>query len=315
MMEFKATRDERTKACWKMQDCGSCINSKHGCGWCSSSFSCVPANSLLDPVSQHGICPLASARFELRTKTLGCGCSTATLLSVIVTVFATIAALLLLYAIGLALKNLNPYLGSGQTAGWQIEVKHDGTTVAHECYIIENYDRLPASVIFSHSKRYQWHNDDPLYDGQAVLRRLNMSYVESVGYASLRCCLTLGCPVEIKPLRQAEDEHPVSDPDSPKARAGSFFKAAFEDMFPGQPVPEEIGASCCAQFAVTGDTIRQRPRADYERYRDWLLNTPLRDDLRGGIMEYSWHRWPDMNWDNQWRNVTTLVSQFEHENT
>ncbi|KXT02264.1 hypothetical protein AC578_5064 [Pseudocercospora eumusae] len=133
-MAFNATRNERTKACWKMQDCGSCINSKHGCGWCSSSFSCVPANSLLDPVSNHGICPLDSERFELRTKALGCGCSTTTLLSVIVTVFATIAALLLLYGIGLALKNLNPYLGSGQTAGWQIEVKDDGTRVAHDWY-------------------------------------------------------------------------------------------------------------------------------------------------------------------------------------
>ncbi|KXT02270.1 hypothetical protein AC578_5046 [Pseudocercospora eumusae] len=230
-------------------------------------------------------------------------------------------------------------------------------------YIIENYDKLPTSVIFSHSKRYQWHNDDPVYDGQAVLRRLNMSYVESVGYASLRCCWTLGCPVEIRPLREAEAGYPDSDPDSPKARAGSFFKAAFEQMFPGQRVPEEVGAPCCAQFAVTADTIRQRPRADYERYRDWLLNTSLSDYLSGRIMEYSWHiifgkqavhcpnaghcycklfglcklkceeegkchaaytlpkystlptGWPDMDWNNQWRNVTALVSQFERENT
>lgn len=30
-------------------------------------------------------------------------------------------------------------------------------------YIIDNYDSLPDVVVFMHSGRYQWHNDDPIY--------------------------------------------------------------------------------------------------------------------------------------------------------
>lgn len=125
-MAFTADRD-RFDACWRIQDCGSCINDNHGCGWCPFSGTCVPASSLVHPVSNGAICPLSSERFELRTKALGCGCSTATLLSVIATVFATIAALALLLGIGWAIKRINPFLGSGTYKGTEIEVKNDGT--------------------------------------------------------------------------------------------------------------------------------------------------------------------------------------------
>ena len=30
-------------------------------------------------------------------------------------------------------------------------------------YIIDNYDMLPNVMVFIHSLRYQWHNDDPIY--------------------------------------------------------------------------------------------------------------------------------------------------------
>lgn len=30
-------------------------------------------------------------------------------------------------------------------------------------YIIDNYDKLPDVAIFLHGRRYQWHNEDPLY--------------------------------------------------------------------------------------------------------------------------------------------------------
>ncbi|KAK4501752.1 hypothetical protein PRZ48_007561 [Zasmidium cellare] len=125
-MALTAGKD-RFEACWRIQDCGSCINDKHSCGWCPFSSTCVPVSSLVDPVSNGAICPLSSERFELRTKALGCGCSTTTLLSVIVTVFATIAALALLFGIGWFIKRVNPVLGSGTYKGTEIEVKDDGT--------------------------------------------------------------------------------------------------------------------------------------------------------------------------------------------
>lgn len=47
--------------------------------------------------------------------------------------------------------------------------------------------------------------------------------------------------------------------------------------------------TCCSQFAVRRETIRLRPRAEYVRFREWLLVSPLGDDLSGRVLEYSWH--------------------------
>jgi hypothetical protein len=85
----------------------------------------VPATSLLDPVFKADVCPASQERFELRTKTLGC--STTTLLSVIVTVVSILVALLILYAILVCTRALNQVYGSGTQRGWEIEVLDDGT--------------------------------------------------------------------------------------------------------------------------------------------------------------------------------------------
>lgn len=155
-------------------------------------------------------------------------------------------------------------------------------------YIIDNYDTLSPILIFKHANRYQCHADDPLYDEQRTLSRLQMPYVREQGYVNLRCVWTLGCPVEIRPFAEETTQKPDVDL-SDKARAGSFYKAAFEALFPGTPVPSEIGVSCCAEFAATNSRIWERPRSDYERYRRWLMETNLPDNLSGRILEYSWH--------------------------
>ena len=117
----------RAGACWSNSDCKSCTHSKHGCGWCPYSSTCVPTSNLLKPIRDADICPLRAERFELRTKALGCGCSTTTLLSVLVTIFATIAGLVLLYGLVLALVQFNKVFGSGTFGGTEIEVEDDGT--------------------------------------------------------------------------------------------------------------------------------------------------------------------------------------------
>lgn len=100
----------------------------------------------------------------------------------------------------------------------------------------------------------------------------------------MRCVWTIGCPVAIHPL---EDEV-VSDRHQDQT-TGEIYKQVFEELLPEHPIPDEVGVSCCAQFAVTKDVIRQRPKEDYIRFRDWLLNTPLQDGLSGRFFEYSWH--------------------------
>lgn len=54
-------------------------------------------------------------------------------------------------------------------------------------------------------------------------------------------------------------------------------------------MPEVVGVPCCSQFAVSRDQVLRRPKADYERYYNWVLSTELSDDVSGRVLEYSWH--------------------------
>ena len=124
--------DDILALCWRHQTCNSCINSKHRCGWCPYSSTCIPASNLLSPVANAHICPLRNERFELRTKALGCGCSATTLLSIIVTVFATLAAAALLWGVGLLVLRFNRNFGTGTWRGVEVEFKDDGARVEKE---------------------------------------------------------------------------------------------------------------------------------------------------------------------------------------
>lgn len=128
-----------------------------------------------------------------------------------------------------------------------------------------------------------------MYDGMRMLSRLQIPYIKKAGYINLRCVWTLGCPAEIRPYEERQKDQVDEDGEEGEAKAGSYYLEAFEHLFPGTPVPEKIGVSCCAQFAATGEKIRERPLSDYIRYREWLTETTLKDDLSGRIMEYAWH--------------------------
>ena len=172
------------------------------------------------------------------------------------------------------------YVVDDKKADLKVPVNKGRESNIYLTYIIANYDHLPDVMLFIHPERYQWHNDDPYYDGLRMLRNLQLPYLEEQGYVNLRCAWILGCPAEIRPF---EDEHRED------VHAGEYFKKGFMELFPGVEVPSEVGASCCAQFGVTQQKVLQRPKADYEHYRDWLLHTSLPDALSGRIMEYSWH--------------------------
>ncbi|KAK5654754.1 hypothetical protein OQA88_7079 [Cercophora sp. LCS_1] len=160
-------------------------------------------------------------------------------------------------------------------------------------HIIDRYDSLAPITVFAHAARFAWHNDDPDYDALATLHNLQLDYVRSSGYVNLRCVWVLGCPGEIRPKLDALDEPYENamrnlDPKHPPATK-QVYKQSFQELLPGEDMPELVGVSCCSQFAVSWETIRRRPRGDYVRWRDWLLNTELIDDLSGRVLEYTWH--------------------------
>jgi len=115
-----------------------------------------------------------------------------------------------------------------------------------------------------------------------MLRHLQIPYLEKEGYVNIRCAWSLGCPEEIKPFAE-EGEHREA------VHAGGDYKQAFQHLFPSETVPQTVGVSCCAQFAATKGKIRERKKSDYEKYRQWIFETELGDNISGRVLEYSWH--------------------------
>jgi len=89
------------------------------------SSGCVPVSTLLDPIRNERVCPHWSDRWELRTRTLGCGCSTLTILAILITIAATIAALSLLFGLYKILAWINSFWGTGAVGGYYIELTDD----------------------------------------------------------------------------------------------------------------------------------------------------------------------------------------------
>ncbi|KAL1999455.1 hypothetical protein VTN02DRAFT_4503 [Thermoascus thermophilus] len=172
------------------------------------------------------------------------------------------------------------YVVDDPDAELTVEVNKGRESMVYLTYIIDHYDHLPDVMLFIHSQRYQWHNDDPYYDGVPMIANVQTPFIEEQGYVNLRCTWVLGCPEEI---------HPFSDTHREDVHAGEYFRTGYMELFPGAKVPEVVGVSCCAQFGVSRWKVRERPKSDYEHFRKWLKETSLSDELSGRIMEYSWH--------------------------
>ncbi len=161
-------------------------------------------------------------------------------------------------------------------------------SMAYLSYIIDHYDSLPATLAFLHSHRAgfltAWHTDTPLHDNVVALRTLQIPFVQENGYVNLRCNWNPGC----------EEAHRFNKHVTP---------AVWQDVFAGTSTlrtnlsslnsetraPAQVAAACCAQFAVSRDRVRQRPLSDYERFRQWIIDTEMDDAKSGRVMEFLWH--------------------------
>ncbi|KAJ5129091.1 hypothetical protein N7526_007257 [Penicillium atrosanguineum] len=156
---------------------------------------------------------------------------------------------------------------------------------AYLSYVVDFYDRLPDYSVFVHAYPEQWHNDlfGPLTHN--TLRNIRFESVDAHGYVNLRCQQNPGCPSAVHPLNPTQ-----ADIDNHDIRA--YFSDAYQQIFnvSVDKVPGEIGNVCCAQFAVSRDRIRARPKEDYQRILDWAATTKLTDDFGiGWVLEKLWH--------------------------
>ncbi|KAI1925482.1 hypothetical protein LOY86_001379 [Ophidiomyces ophidiicola] len=156
--------------------------------------------------------------------------------------------------------------------------------MAYLTFIIDNYDTLPEITAFVHAKNYQWHNDGAGSRTAAILKNLYMSTVERKGYVNLRCNPDPGCPTAISPFSPTAEDIRTGD-----------VRAHFPEVYMAllnvtrKEVPKRIGSVCCAQFALSRDRIRLRPRDDYIRMREWALTADFDSQTIGWVFEMIWH--------------------------
>lgn len=62
----------------------------------------------------------------------------------------------------------------------------------------------------------------------------------------------------------------------------------FQKIFSNEPFPEHLASPCCAQFAVTRESIQRRGKEVFENMRDWLMTTHYNDHISGTIIERLW---------------------------
>lgn len=177
----------------------------------------------------------------------------------------------------------NIYVVNDARARLTVPMNKGRESMVYLTYMIDHYDDLPESVLFIHASRFAWHNDDPDYDAVTSLLRFQLPYLRQAGYVNMRCAWQVGCPAEIRPH---EDD---AKDDGVQVSAKSIYKKKFQELLPELPVPAVVAVSCCSQFGVTRETIRRRPKEDYIRYRQWLIDTKLEDALSGRMLEFSWH--------------------------
>ncbi|EXJ71512.1 uncharacterized protein A1O5_05320 [Cladophialophora psammophila CBS 110553] len=156
--------------------------------------------------------------------------------------------------------------------------------MAYLTFIIDHYHVLPSYMVFVHPHLRgwpeAWHTDSDDHDQINYIRSLRLEYLEQHGYANMRCIHDPGCPAEIQVDRQ--EDHRT---------AQHAMREAWPYMFGGNSteIPKVIAQPCCSQFAISKTQALKRSKADYEHYRQWLLDTPLDDATSGRVFEYLWH--------------------------
>ena len=154
--------------------------------------------------------------------------------------------------------------------------------MAYLTYIIDNYASLPSIIAFIHPHRAgflsAWHTDTPLHSNVEALSTLQIPYVQENGYTNLRCNHNPGCL----------ESHTKNDHVTPEIWQ-QLFRGTSTEENGGLEAPPQIGAACCAQFAVSRSRVIKRPLSDYEHFRQWIIDIELTDAKSGRVFEFLWH--------------------------
>ena len=183
-----------------------------------------------------------------------------------------------------AIYTVNPSPNTTEDTALTTPMNKGRESMAYLSYIIENYAKLPSTLAFIHSHRSgflsAWHTDTPLHDNVDALRSLQIPFVQQNGYVNLRCKWNPGCL----------EAHRHNAHVTPEVWKDVFAGTSTEENAQGHELaPTLVGAACCAQFAVSKDQVLARPLSDYERFREWIIDTEKSDAKSGRVLEFLWH--------------------------
>ncbi|EPS34679.1 hypothetical protein POX_a00349 [Penicillium oxalicum] len=168
-------------------------------------------------------------------------------------------------------------------------------SMAYLTYIIDHYDTLPSTIVFLHAHRagfnMAWHTDAPLHDNVNAMRMLQTDFVERNGYVNLRCNWNPGCREAHRFNAHVTEQiwwDVFQGTSTPPLNSSSPFEQELSTR-KYMRKPAQVGAACCAQFAVSKSQVHARPRDDYVKFRQWVIETDLNDAMSGRVMEFLWH--------------------------
>jgi hypothetical protein len=126
-------------------------------------------------------------------------------------------------------------------------------------------------------------------DAKNNLQNLRLNHIDEQGYVSLRCHWFQGCPVTVNLTTSPYLDPLKYNPDPDIQVFNHLYTSTLHYLFPTLPIPKEVGAACCSQFAVSAATIRKHKKDVYIKIRKWLIDTKLDDYDSGRLLEYMWH--------------------------
>lgn len=77
---------------------------------------------------------------------------------------------------------INIYVVDDQHANLTLFRNRGREASVYLTYVLNHYYNLPDYMVFLHADRYQWHNEDPMYDGVNPVKNLRLEHVKEVGY-------------------------------------------------------------------------------------------------------------------------------------
>ncbi|KAH8598207.1 hypothetical protein B0O99DRAFT_616150 [Bisporella sp. PMI_857] len=193
---------------------------------------------------------------------------------------------------------LIPYIADDPSALYHPPASKGREALIYLTYIHQFYDALPDISIFVHGDDLAWHID-PIFNHSTLnaLNHLNLATVLERKYLNLRTSWKNACPDWINTTNGLNGStsniffssalHDAEALGSEKFEE-PYMRAAFQENFPGTVVPEVLAQPCCSQFAVSREAIRAVERERYAAMMDWLLKTPLSDQLTGRMWEHMW---------------------------